>query len=101
MQSLKVRGPCGSLDFQTLLVLGPLQKLLLPFIFHGSVPLFVAWFQKIYITDFVNYCFLKVKRVSKIDFFIHKLNQTRKVFKGGTNSKEEVVLFQKSFHPIM
>ena len=36
MQSLKVRGPCGSLDFQTLLVLGPLQKLLLPFIFHGS-----------------------------------------------------------------
>ena len=39
MQSLKVRGPCGSLDFQTLLVLGPLQKLLLPFIFHGSVPL--------------------------------------------------------------
>ena len=40
MQSLKVRGPCGSLDFQTLLVLGPLQKLLLPFIFHGSVPLY-------------------------------------------------------------
>ena len=39
MQSLKVRGPFGSLDFQTLLVLGPLQKLLLPFIFHGSVPL--------------------------------------------------------------
>ena len=38
MQSLKVRGPCGSLDFQTLLVLGPLQKLLLPFIFFGSVP---------------------------------------------------------------
>ena len=28
-----------SLDFQTLLVLGPLQKLLLPFIFLGSVPL--------------------------------------------------------------
>ena len=39
MQSLKVRGPFGSLDFQTLLVLGPLQKLLLPFIFRGSVPL--------------------------------------------------------------
>ena len=41
MQSLKVRGPCGSLDFQTLLVLGPLQKLLLLFIFHGSVPLYL------------------------------------------------------------
>ena len=41
MQSLKVRGPCRSLDFQTLLVLGPLQKPLLPFIFHGSVPLLV------------------------------------------------------------
>ena len=39
MQSLKVQGPAGSLDFETLLVLGPLQKLLLPFIFHGSVPL--------------------------------------------------------------
>ena len=39
MQSLKVRGPFGSLDFQPLLVLGPLQKLLLPFIFRGSVPL--------------------------------------------------------------
>ena len=31
--------PFGSLDFQTLLVFGPLQKLLLPFIFRGSVPL--------------------------------------------------------------
>ena len=41
MQSLKVRGPYGSLDFQTLLVLGPLQKPLLPFIFHGSVPLLI------------------------------------------------------------
>ena len=41
MQSLKVRGPCGSLDFQTLIVLGPLQKLLLPFIFHGSVPFLI------------------------------------------------------------
>ena len=30
MQSLKIRGPFGSLDFQTYLVLGPLQKLLLP-----------------------------------------------------------------------
>ena len=39
MQSLKVRGPFRFFDFQTLLVLGPLQKLLLPFIFHGSVPL--------------------------------------------------------------
>ena len=39
MQSLKVRGPYGSLDFQTLLVLGPLQKLLLSFMFRGSVPL--------------------------------------------------------------
>ena len=29
----------GSLDFKTLLVLGPLQKILLPFIFRGSVPL--------------------------------------------------------------
>ena len=39
MQSLKVRGTFGSLDFQTLLVLGPLQKILLPFTFRGSVPL--------------------------------------------------------------
>jgi hypothetical protein len=39
MQSLKVRGPFGSLDFQTLLVLGPLQKLLLPFIVRSSVSL--------------------------------------------------------------
>ena len=29
----------GSADFQTLLVHGPFQKLLLPFIFRGSVPL--------------------------------------------------------------
>ena len=36
LQSHKVRGPFGSLYFQTLLVLGPLQKLLLPFIFRGS-----------------------------------------------------------------
>ena len=36
MQSLKVCGPFGSLDFQTLPFLGPLQKLLLPFIFRGS-----------------------------------------------------------------
>ena len=36
----KVLGHAKSqMDFQTLLVLGPLQKLLLPFIFHGSVPL--------------------------------------------------------------
>ena len=36
MSSLKVRGPSGPVNFQTLLFLGPLQKLLLPFIFHGS-----------------------------------------------------------------
>ena len=40
MQNLKVRELFGSLDFQTLLVLGPLQKLLLPLKFGGSVPLF-------------------------------------------------------------
>ena len=41
-QALKVKGSSQlkSLDFQTLLVLGPLQKLLLPFIFHSSVPLY-------------------------------------------------------------
>ena len=36
MESLKLCGPFGSLDFQTLPFLGPLQKLLLPFIFRGS-----------------------------------------------------------------
>ena len=40
VQSLKVRGLFGSLDFQTLLVHGPLLKLLLSFIVRGSVPLF-------------------------------------------------------------
>ena len=35
----KVHGPFGSLDFQTLLVLGPLQKLLLPLTFRSNVPL--------------------------------------------------------------
>ena len=39
MQSPKVCRPFGSLDFQTLLVLGPLQKLLLPFIVRSSVSL--------------------------------------------------------------
>ena len=33
---MKVRGPFGSLDFQTLLVLGPLQKLLLPLTFRSN-----------------------------------------------------------------
>ena len=39
MQSLKVQEPEGSADFQTLLVLGPLQKLLLQFKFRDSVQL--------------------------------------------------------------
>ena len=29
----------GSLDFQTLLVLGPLQKILLPLTFRSNIPL--------------------------------------------------------------
>ena len=37
MQSLKVCGPFRSVDFQTLLVLGPFQKLLLLFTFRSSV----------------------------------------------------------------
>ena len=36
---LKVSRPFGSLDFQTLLVLGPLQKLQLPLTFRNIVPL--------------------------------------------------------------
>ena len=43
VQRLKVRGPFGSLDFQTLLVLGPLQKLLLPLTFRSNVPLLFAF----------------------------------------------------------
>ena len=38
-RTCKVRGPFGSLDFQTLLVLGPLQKLILPLTFCSNVPI--------------------------------------------------------------
>jgi hypothetical protein len=38
-KSLKDRGSFRFLDFQALLVLGPLQKLLPPFLFRSSVPL--------------------------------------------------------------
>ena len=36
---MKVQGPEGSADFQTLQVRGPLQKLLLPLTFRSNVPL--------------------------------------------------------------
>jgi PAS domain-containing protein len=48
LQSLKVRGPFGSLDFQTLLVLGPLQKLLLPLTFCSNVPMFPIYLIQIF-----------------------------------------------------
>ena len=38
-----VRRPFGSFDFQTILVLGPLQKILLPLIFQSNVPFFIAY----------------------------------------------------------
>ena len=68
MQSLKVRGPFGSLDLQTLLVLGPLQKLLLPLTFRSNVPFLdnsitVEWL----FLWFVVQCKLKSRQKRKIE----------------------------------
>ena len=54
-QGLGVLPSVGSLDFQTLLVLGPLQKLLLlPLTFLSNVPIFLFIITKI-LNSYVNF----------------------------------------------
>ena len=107
LQSLKVRGPFWSLDFQILLVLGPLQKLLLPLTFRSNVPFhsilgpkYCGWTPDAFLCDWIqnsptltfsdinksvlvgitsdfSSCYRNSKNTTKSYFNFHPLNSVR------------------------
>ena len=84
MQNLKVRGPFGSLDFQTLLVLGPLQKLL-----HSHLYFAVVTF----LTKIQIWCYKTNKKtcqntiIKKI--WMGKTTTVQKIWMGKTTTIQE------------